>query len=1453
MDSPSKSTRTSDPSKSNESTGNDQVDEASVFSSLYSQVDAALSRESAQPTFSSQKTFSTLSVNDLKFNESTPSHQPEPVLLDLLMDWKDLLNALQKANVFGEYVALLEHAFSLIERMELACCNVGRSIHTLLELLVQAVKDNDRDKSIECRFVTLLEVVLSYEGSCWHPSPEVSAMWKRLMQRVPDNIAPVRFRRKAYRVLVSLSWVISSKGLLEACSFEESKQVLDFSKEGIREHMAAIQDGPLPRFDCVNQLLDRLKDETDVCVAITSEKEGFGKTTLVGQVASHPAISRVFTVLWLNVKREDMGLDLYLEYLTDLCKQMCSPEQKWPVKIKRFEESAIRRLRERELMTAAKATMSEIFARHDRNVLLVLDDVTDSEVVKWFRFDIKQSIILTTPLPNLPGVDWTLELVPMCQGEAVDLFLKEAGLQTNDILGATVEVRDIVKKCDRNPLIIRTVARWYQLKQVTTTEAAAVQEILVDLNALRANQSLHVHEAPDEDNDPNMLLFDVLCLMMGPVRVQDTDRSVTSLFLLCFAAQVVVFPDAAPLDAVLLLWEKVLTMETMATDELGLSICNQDLKRQVWLIAEGLTHMGVINVVEDELFPMVKVHHFLYRDFAVLMAREMNVKETFQETVSDWHKAFVMGYVTRTSALTEKEKQGTSWKYVVEKLPSHMFEGKMLPTAAMVLADETFLRARTKALGWRRGIETQIDDCILYQRELEAENEVNGTLSIGASKLFEGTASLLSNERIGLSTLPIEDQGFEEAWALYSMGFALTENGYFEDALVYFKTVESLIQSPQQLQTLLLYAMGWSLLLGNRIELAKTKILDSQRMMSKDKSTHGLYMDMRQLYADALIEGSEYKDARSLLDDIVKEMKENPFSYRIELGTALYKHGRLLYLMKDNDSALDALEECVKWKVDNGETSRELATALGLLGDVYLEMGLLKEASDRYDSALHTLESLNYDSQQLDGRLLTGKLQYVNDDFPRCKQSFELVRRTSIATPLHFMNQSAYDLRYIARVYADLGDFVECKTVLHESQLLTEDRKDSLERACGMIDLGNCMIRLGNDEEALSFYEAALEIQTIKLQEDAAVIDTVNLIGSVHMCLGNFAEALQFFENNYRAIKRIAPDDVERKAGVLFLMGDANDANNSFDAASSCFINCLATLKCDRNDDHPDIAKTLHRLGDVYKSGNFLAQSFDFYSQALKIRLLHGDLCLVSETNHCLGVLAGQQGDIEASEKYLLDALTARAQTGVNKERSETLLELGHTYRMSSQPIRAISLYTQSLAAVDGEDPLYGLILLSRGLVNVQQGNYVDSLSDYESARLSTISCFGMDDIRAVKVSRSIGLVRFLMGDMEEACKRMDAYIRTYKLDEVSPTVDVALTHLILGDAHDARGDINSAMESWTNAEVSFREMVEIREDVPTWISSVLESRLSSETSEYVPLVKNVKAIRQLLLSMNSY
>lgn len=348
----------------------------------------------------------------------------------IIEGWKQLLDILMTKEVFLDHLKMLKQGFvASTTDLELSGLEKSsvRHVETLVRLLVHTAEHVDRDDSTECRFATLLEILLSYTPN-WEASDEVARLWIRLMQRIPYQCAPTNFRRKAYRVLVSLSWVPSSKGLLAACSLPERELRVTplpkasqtyrsatgrstsnnssgsgSNKENNNNADESQPDAPIiiPRHDSVNQLLDRLKDETDVCVAITSTEPGIGKSTLASLVVSHPSIQKSFFVVWIrlvhgsrsssgsitnNSKSHNMTFESYRDYIIQTRDQIREQQQRladkeeetisftFPTCEERFEEPAVRRLREEQAMQETKERVAkELQSLHNPNLLLVLE------------------------------------------------------------------------------------------------------------------------------------------------------------------------------------------------------------------------------------------------------------------------------------------------------------------------------------------------------------------------------------------------------------------------------------------------------------------------------------------------------------------------------------------------------------------------------------------------------------------------------------------------------------------------------------------------------------------------------------------------------------------------------------------------------------------------------------------------------------------------------------------------------------------------------------------------------------------------------------------------------------------------------------------------------------------------------------------------------------------------
>lgn len=1360
-----------------------------------------------------------LSVRDLNIKNGKPVFRPPTSKLEVLASWKKLMAVLKKHEVFLEYLKSLREAFvqfSAIQSLEF------RHLKTLISLLSHTAENSQRDNSTECRFVTLLEVLLSY-GNGWQPSEQITRFWVRLMQRIPADVPKVNFRRKAYRVLVSLSWVPSSKGLLGACSFEDNRQILDSEKApaDVRGHLKRIRNTPLPRYDCVNQLLDRLKDETDVCVAIRSELEGTGKTTLAALVASHPSILRVFRVLWLPMDQRDVTYTAYAKLLSNLCDQL-GVAPSWPEYVTRFEEPALRQLREKEYMEEARAQMSEILLNVDENILLILDDVQNASQIKNFRFNDRQSIIVTTPDPNLAGVDWTVELDPMSEEEAIELFLAEADLPPAHILGCTDEMKAIVRKCNCHPLTVRTTARWYHLKQVTAGLPKAMEELVIDVNRI----SMLTSVAASKYVGNYQILFGILSQMLSPAR--NDGQGSSSLFILCLAAMVVVFPDRVPLDSVLLLWNQLMQNKPQAVAELGLEgePLPIEIQKHAWLIAEGLTHLGIVSVIDYQNTAWVEAHHNLYSRLAVHLAEEMNfgVSEAFEDIAEEWNRAFVTSYFVHRIQSGDPTDDD-SMAYAIDKLPDHMFRAKLFTVGETILVDENFFHARIDALGWDEAIEIHVKDCVRLQRAIEADDET-GSAVIIASPVFARLSALVEATAMGDQS-PNNSTIIDVSSALFQVAFALAETGFFEEALMQFDRAQRLLPHSQPLCASILYGASWTLLASGEIEQASKKIKACRKAMNDCPGIHVLFTETLQLMADIWVADCEYKPALECLDELIEVLMGSLPRSRIELGTVLYKKGRLLFSMGDLELARATLHDSLNWKVEIGEFSKNRAAAYSTLGDLLMETRQLTVAKEMFENAIVTFDALETSSDSLDRLLVTGKLRFLQGNTQGGLKFLKDAHKSIQKLPILLMDQSAYYLRSIARVYQDSGETAEAIGILYDSLSLTDSRPLSIERSAALFDLGNCSLDQEKTSEGLTYLEESLKIRVLKLGECVQVLDTLKLIGSVYMSLDDYDQSLKIFRKVHEVCERIAGSEIERIAGALYSIGEVYDCLGLFDLAMDNFTECKLVLERGREKDHPDIAKALHRLGDLVASQNNLDKAEDYFSEALRIRRMNFDDVLLAESQYSMGVILRKLGRLEESEGFLVDALETRNKLECNRETGQTLLEIGNLYRLQGEPANAVSLYEKGKEVLGNESDLLGSVYLASGHAMVSLERDEEALLCYLKAREIRLGAYGKDSAKYGNACRSLGYINYLLRNVDEAIVCLNEFVRIYEAcaederEDSSENFDYALGIVLLGDLNIARGKPDQARKLWIVAKEIYEEDEGLTTQLPALVDMV--------------------------------
>ena len=1115
-----------------------------------------------------------------------------------------------------------------------------------------------------------------------------------------------------------------------------------------------------------------------------------------------------------NEWHAEMDYETYTEYLTDLCKQL-DMRVEWPVCERRFEEPALRKIREESFMKTAKKVMADRLRAMEQNFLLVLDDVTHPQQLELFRFNESQSMIATATDPTLKGLDWNVRLDVLGADETMEIFLNELALPPDHIIGCTKEVRMLPHYCDYHPLTVRTLGRWCRLKSISAGLKVAIQEVYNEMGPLAKHawerieaRALKQQEkeaqraktlecsddssSEDEEDDPSTLLFDILSLMMGPDR-QDGEGT-TVLFVLCFAAMVVVFPERVPLDVALLLWERILTVEPLAQQELS-SYGDSNIKRRAWHVAEGLFHMGVVSIVDDmDGQPWIESYHEAYTDFAIAMAKGLDLGDDFEEVCENWHKAFVTIYFTqRINSATDSNEDSNSWEYAVKKLPDHIFRANMLSMAETILADDNFFQARLDAMGWPRAIRTHINDCVQLQQRLE-ENLEDSLAELTLSPVFTRTATMVSSFAGKKEAKKSAETVIQVSRALYDIGVALAEHGYFEDAMIQFEAAQSFSPESQSLRTSILYGTSWVLTAGGNVAEGLQKLHACQAIMEKLGHSHPLYKEVLQLSADALIEKCDYAAALVTMVKVEEELLKDSENNLIELGTLYKKKGRLLHTIGKLGEAIVALETSIYWKKQAGEFSHGLANTYSSLGDVQMETTQPTEARKHYEAALSVLREINSSTSHIIFTLTSGKLRYLNGENTASFGFLSQARLAINKSPLLVMDQSAYDLRCIARMYRSRGNVDVAADILEECLLLTSHRPGSLERALALMHLGRCFIDMGKNSDAIKHLQMSLDIQMSAAPESLKIIETTMKLGKAYFLSGVHDKALEKYENANSQILRVSPEDAEGLAEILYSKGEVYEATGDRKNALQNYDECIAMLQRQKMRDHLGIAKAKQAIGRMAFYGSHSREAIPYFQEAIRIQRVQSDGVGLAEAQHALGVIAIQVGENTMAEENLLSALALRRRLlKTNLRIAETLLALGDNYVVQNKNEKALEMYEECVDLLDDSSPLKAAVHFSLGKLYVVLEKLDEALSFFQKALDSRTALLGKKDTQVGRACLCIGMVHFLSGETEKAGDKLSDFViicegakkkrkRTSDFDLTQMTAHLMVTHVALGD-----------------------------------------------------------------------
>jgi tetratricopeptide (TPR) repeat protein len=1405
-----------------------------------------------------------LSVASSEASVRDAMNQPDAVgkvttKADMLGAWQNLIRTLFDAHVYHQYVPSLERLFEQVTLFDESLYSPTR---ILVELMIQSIEHaDDQKESAECRYVTLMEILSSFVEP-WKLSPPCKRIWNQNFgssKSSQDFGTPETFRRTAYENLTSLSWVPNSPGLKALCFDGQIEASIPCCEEEIppvvRSIFCQIRSMPLPRHECIHQLLHRLlpaqsgannsgDDEGNVSVAIAAswddnfssraEGTGLGKTTLAAMVIAHPSVRAKFTVLWLRFDQKtvssSMTYEQYVHYLTDLCEQL-GVEPNWPQPVQSLEENALRKKRQEELMFQVKREMSRILEmsvanNHDHKLLMVMDNVIDDQEIEWFLFLPNQSLLVTTLAESL-SVDWTLEVESLSEEEALELFLTEADFPPSHVISTSLEAKSIVHRCGYHPLTIRTVARWFRLKQVTAGVVKGLEELNQELSSCIAK----LRHSRSKAISPSKILGEVMNLMLSPVLTAGGQPTI--LMKLCLSSMAVVFFNKVPTEAVHLLWGQLLRTEADAIRELGDSLTPNQLKKRVRFISEALSSLGLLSMTEKNEISYVEIHHEMQVDYAIDLCREMQYGNT--DAIRQWHGAFATAYLTKK---VESDRDGLEDKcrsYALEKLLYHMLKAGMLQKVAVLLRDERFLRERLDNMGWNCGIKTHIEDCQRLRQAMKDDESLEADPNDIAGIILTKVGSFLADYA---DAAP----GFSEAAvAIHLIGFALAEMGHFSDAVSQYKSALQMAPKGSPLAGTILFAMSTAYVARKDYDRGLKNIKECLKIMSECGETNVLYSEALMLKADALTNNCDYRGAMDFYDLALEKCFTNSANNRVEIGIALGKKGRLYHIMGQLDNALETYSECIKWKENIDEVSGDIASIYNFMGDISLERGEKKKALLYFDRAYRTFELLGAEADETEVHVIDGKTDDLNGDFDGCRENFELAIDNIRNSRQASMERNAYDLRVMARTLMANNDDSRAIQILNQCLKLTNEKaEDSLERAAALEDMGTLHLEMDNAELALQCLQESLKIRIQKLGESPIVISTLLKIGHLHRSNGQLEEAFSFVNKALDVTERVYGESDERVSDVLYEVADIKLSMNENVEALAMFGECLDFRRKQHGRGHPQIAQALEGLSRVHLKNGTYDKSYQCLVEALDMRqaTMEPDHPDIATTFHLIGMVARKGGDCERALHFLLDALHIRKRLKDQADTVLTLTEIGHVHRQLHDETSALGCYEKSVEIVienygDADTRLID-VYLPLGHVKKRQKVLDEAKEYYESALRIARQQLGEDHVKVGAALRSLGLLQFDSQKYDEAIEYLEAFVKIQEANKTKKQADYILALQLIGDIHRHNSNSDAASSAFATANNVFSSSKEVAKKYPGF-AAILQRRIASVENDMAP------------------
>lgn len=305
-------------------------------------------------------------------------------------------------------------------------------------------------------------------------------------------------------------------------------------------------------------------------------------------------------------------------------------------------------------------------------------------------------------------------------------------------------------------------------------------------------------------------------------------------------------------------------------------------------------------------------------------------------------------------------------------------------------------------------------------------------------------------------------------------------------------------------------------------------------------------------------------------------------------------------------------------------------------------------------------------------------------------------------------------------------------------------------------------------EQALIYFEEALQVGRVTLGSHPEVASILNKLGNFYYQTGNLDRALDMYKQGLDVEREVFPDGHPNITVTLSNMGQIYKQRNDLDAALRSYKQALRQqFLCDRGPD-PTTAVTLSNIGLIYYQQGRYAKALETYQEALGIRrdAFGEDHLDVASSLNSIGLVLFKLGIHELALDSFAASLRIRRSIlgGSHRDVAIILYNIATIYLEIGDEDRAMGFYQEALtvekAVLGPQHCDVALTLQYIAKVHQQRGEIARALELYEEAlQIQRHHVAGQVDQSIAIMLSVVADLRLQLGDvagvmvaMEEAC-----------------------------------------------------------------------------------------------------